>query len=117
MTECNQIAFEFPGFRGRKIGADFGGGNVSSDGGLLLLRQVDRFSGLIKNLPDYRDPDRIIHSMEGSVLSGQASKVATLPTEESHPVSKAFEPEKGGAYSLRSAAIFVFGADDPLAGF
>jgi hypothetical protein len=50
MTECNQLAFEFPGFRGRKIGADFGGGNVSSDGGLLLLRQVDRFSGLIKNL-------------------------------------------------------------------
>jgi hypothetical protein len=101
MRECNQLAFEFPGFRGRKIGADFGGGNVSSDGGLLLLRQVDRFSGLIKNLakvlPDYRDPDRIIHSMEGSVLSGQASKVATLPTEESHPVSKAFEPEQGGA--------------------
>jgi len=101
MTECNQLAFEFPGFRGRKIGADFGGGNVSSDGGLLLLRQVERFSGLIKNLakvlPDYRDSDRIIHSMEGSVLSGQASKVATLPTEESHPVSKAFEPEKGGA--------------------
>ena len=96
MTECNQLAFEFPGFRGRKIGADFGGGNVSSDGALLLLRQVDRFSGLIKNLakvlPDYRDSDRIIHSMEGSVLSGQASKVATLPTEESHPVSKAFEP-------------------------
>ena len=96
MTECNQLAFEFPGFRGRKIGADFGGGNVSSDGGLLLLRQVDRFSGLIKNLAkvlaDYRDPDRIIHSMEGSVLSGQASKVATLPTEESYPVSKAFEP-------------------------
>jgi Transposase DDE domain group 1 len=64
MTGCNQLAFEFPGFRGRKIGADFGGGNVSSDGGLLLLRQVDRFSGLIKNLakvlPDYRDPDRII---------------------------------------------------------
>jgi hypothetical protein len=101
MTECNQLTFEFSGFRGRTIGADFGGGNVSSDGGLLLLRQVDRFSGLIKNLakvlPDYRDPGRIIHSMEGSVLSGQASKVATLPTEESHPVSKAFEPEQGGA--------------------
>ena len=68
MTDCNQLAFEFPGFSGRRIEADFGGGNVSSDGGLLLLRQVDRWSGLIKNLakvlPDSRDPDRITHSLE-----------------------------------------------------
>jgi hypothetical protein len=68
MTDCNQLAFEFPGFSGRRIEADFAGGNVSSDGGLLLLRQVDRWSGLIKNLakvlPDYRDPDRITHSLE-----------------------------------------------------
>ncbi|MBV9489435.1 MAG: IS1380 family transposase [Verrucomicrobia bacterium] len=59
---------EFPGFRGRKIQADFGGGQVSSDGGLLLLRQVDRRLGLTQRLaellPEPRDPDRITHSLQ-----------------------------------------------------
>jgi Transposase DDE domain group 1 len=71
MTDCSQLCFEFPGFGGRKIQADFGGGNVSSDGGVLLLRQVDRWRGLSKGLakvlPDKRDPDRITHSLESLV--------------------------------------------------
>jgi Transposase DDE domain group 1 len=68
VTNCNALPIEFPGFRGRKIQADFGGGQVSSDGGLLLVRQVDRRLGLTqrlgKLLPDPRDPDRITHSLE-----------------------------------------------------
>jgi hypothetical protein len=68
MAQCKQLCFEIPGFGPRKIAADFGGGNVSSDGGVLLLRQVDRWLGLTKQvaraLPDYRDPDRITHSLE-----------------------------------------------------
>jgi len=43
MTECNQLGFELPGFSGRKIDGNFGCDNLSSDGGLMLLRQVDRF--------------------------------------------------------------------------
>jgi hypothetical protein len=68
MAECNQLGFELPGFSGRKIEGNFGGGNLSSDGGLVLLRQVDRFMGLTKELarrlPDRRDPDKIEHSLE-----------------------------------------------------
>lgn len=68
MTECNQLGFELPGFSGRKIDGNFWGGNLSSDGGLMLLRQVDRFMGLTKELarrlPDRRDPDKIEHSLE-----------------------------------------------------
>ncbi len=47
MTRCNvsenliQDDF-FPNLKSRKIGVDFNGGNVSSDGEVLLLRQVDR---------------------------------------------------------------------------
>jgi Transposase DDE domain group 1 len=71
MAECKQLCFEIPGFGSRKIAADFGGGNVSSDGGVLLLRQVHRWLGLTKQvarvLPDYRDPDRITHSLESLV--------------------------------------------------
>lgn len=68
MTHCNKLSLEFPGFGGRKIEADFGGGEVSSDGGVLVLRQVDRWLGLTKRLaellPDGRDPDRITHRLE-----------------------------------------------------
>jgi hypothetical protein len=68
MTECKQLDFELPSLNGRRIEGNFRGGNVSSDGGLVVLRQVDRFLGLSKalagRLPDRRDPDRIEHSLE-----------------------------------------------------
>ena len=68
MTECNQLDFELPGLSGRKIEGNFRGGDVSSDGGLVVLRQVDRWLGLSKGLaqrlPERRDPDKIEHSLE-----------------------------------------------------
>src|SRR6201981_373248 len=68
MAECHELEFELPGFSGRKIEGNFAGGNVSSDGGLVLLRQVDRWIGLTKSLAqrlaDGRDPDKIEHSLE-----------------------------------------------------
>ena len=68
MTNCNALPIEFPGFSSRKIEADFCGGEVTSDGGVLLLRQVDRWIGLTKRLaellPDGRDPERITHPLE-----------------------------------------------------
>jgi len=47
MTECSspEKLFQddcFPNVKTREIEVDFDGGNVSSDGGVLLLRQVDR---------------------------------------------------------------------------
>lgn len=68
MTDCTQLSFELPGLCGRKIEGNLQGGNLSSDGDLVLLRQVDRFMGLTKELakrlPDRRDPDKIEHSLE-----------------------------------------------------
>lgn len=65
MTDCNQELFEFPSFDRRKIQGSFRGGDVSSDGGVMLLRQVDRRLGLCQAiddvLPDPRDPRRTIH--------------------------------------------------------
>ena len=48
MTNCTSIQLEFASCQGRKVQADFGGGEVSSDGGLLLLREVDRHLKLLK---------------------------------------------------------------------
>lgn len=51
----------------RLIQADFSGGELSSDGGLMLLQQVDAITGLSQAvaaaLPDPRDPDRITHPL------------------------------------------------------
>jgi len=66
MPECNDELFEFPSFDRRKIEAGFQGGDVSSDGGVMLLREADRRLGLTRALdaalPDPRDPDLITHA-------------------------------------------------------
>ena len=65
MTNCTQELFHFPSFDRRKIEASFTGGDVSSDGGVLLLRQADRRLGLLaaldEVLPDARHPLFIVH--------------------------------------------------------
>lgn len=48
MTECNQASFSF--FVKRNLSVDFKGGELSSDSGLLLLRQLDEKLGLTEGL-------------------------------------------------------------------
>lgn len=66
-TVCNSELFTFPAVKKRAFTASFTGGEVSSDGGIPLLRQTDRRIGLTKALakvlPDPRDPDRIEHPL------------------------------------------------------
>jgi hypothetical protein len=50
VEEDSQLGFEFPGLVRRKIEANFAGGQVSIDGGVMLLRQVDRCLGFTKEL-------------------------------------------------------------------
>jgi len=67
MPKCTKDRIDFGRFGRRVIEADFSGGDLSSDGGLLLLRQVDRHLGLSRAaavaIPDPRDPERIRHSL------------------------------------------------------
>ncbi len=46
MTNCTQESFDFPACKRRRIEACFKGGAITSDGGVLLLRQADRYLGL-----------------------------------------------------------------------
>jgi len=66
MTDCNQSVFRFPSLDRRKIEASFGGGDISSDGGAMFLRQADRLTGLTRSLADAltdpRDPNRVTHT-------------------------------------------------------
>jgi len=47
MMEDTQETLFFDNIRGKHIGADFGGGTVTSDAGVLLLRQAERRCGII----------------------------------------------------------------------
>jgi len=67
MTECSQEVFQFASHFSRRVEAGFTACQVSSDGGSLLLRQVERKLGLIDRLAacftDQRRPDRVEHRM------------------------------------------------------
>ena len=68
MTECNAEQLEFHGLGRRELVAKFDGGMISSDGGGLLLREVEKRTGILHRLAqqftDFRDPDAIEHTVE-----------------------------------------------------
>ena len=67
MTECNQETFSFASHFSRRVETSFTAGQVSSDGGALLLRQVDRKIGLLQRVAscftDRRSPLLVSHQL------------------------------------------------------
>lgn len=71
-TQCNESRdkqkLEFTPIGNRRVEADFSAGQVSSDGGGLLLREVDQRLGLTRRMAecfsDHRDPDLVEHTVE-----------------------------------------------------
>jgi hypothetical protein len=61
------LPFSLPSLGKKKITAAFDAGQISSDGGVLLLAGVDKRLGLIDRLaaiiPDHRDPAQITHTL------------------------------------------------------
>src|SRR5438552_18743301 len=66
-TECKDQPLLFQELYGRKVVADFSGGTLSSDGGALLLREVDTNLGLTSGLAqcfyDARDQNFVDHTV------------------------------------------------------
>ena len=67
MTDDSLLFFDLPAIRRKKVTVAFDGGPVSSDGGLVLLREVERRLGLADHLAgclrDWRDPDLVSHGL------------------------------------------------------
>ena len=67
-TECKQSTLEFHGLLHRKVKARFDGGKITSNAGVLLLREVERRTGLIagmtKCFTDHRDQRLIEHTVK-----------------------------------------------------
>lgn len=66
-TECTKDYSSFQALGRREIVADFSGGTITSDGGALLLREVEQRTAILKRFAqcftDYRDKKRIEHSV------------------------------------------------------
>ncbi len=67
MTNCTSSKIEFPRCCGRRVAADFAGGDISSNGGVSLVGRVDRrlglLSGLARRLADGRQAGKVHHKL------------------------------------------------------
>ena len=72
-TECNLPSYEFGRLNQRKLVADFSGGELTSDGGLLLIREIDNLYRISERLAncftDHRESSRVQHDLR--TLIGQ----------------------------------------------
>ena len=58
MTNCTQRSFNFPEVKKRVVEVNFEGGDITSDGGGVLLRQADGLSGLSKAVASVLEDNR-----------------------------------------------------------
>jgi Transposase DDE domain group 1 len=83
-TQCIQEQMGFQQLGRREVIGRFDGGQISSDAGGLLLREVEKRFGILKRFSgcfrDYRDPQRIEHSVES--LIGQRVYAMALGYED-----------------------------------
>src|SRR6202451_1460692 len=104
MTSCiSQLLFSF--YRHQPIRADFSGGQISSDAGLLPLRAFDQRYGLTHGLAgrlcDPRAEERVRHS------------VLSLFRQRLYQISAGYE-DTNDADRLRHDPVFQILADQPL---
>ena len=70
-AECTRTKLRFQGLDGRDVVGRFDGGEITSDGGGVLLREVEHRTRILGRLSecftDYRDVDRIEHSVEALI--------------------------------------------------
>lgn len=66
-TECTTATLAFQAAGRRAVDAQFNGGTLTSDAGALLLREVERRTGILQQFAgcfrDGRDPARVTHSV------------------------------------------------------
>jgi hypothetical protein len=67
-TECSAERFQCKPLGKREVVARFDGGDITSDGGALLLRELEERTGIVRSFAgcftDHRDPGRTEHNVE-----------------------------------------------------
>ena len=109
MPKCTPHSITFPGCRGRKVEAEFTGGEITSDAGVLLLREADRALGLTRriaqSLPEPRRKRSCRHSLPGLVRQRVFALALGYEDLNDHETLR-FDP----------AFQTAVGRDEPLAG-
>ncbi len=66
-TDCSEDRFSCKSLGRREVVARFDGGDITSDGGSILLRELEAKTGIIRRFAacftDHRDPERIEHTV------------------------------------------------------
>jgi Transposase DDE domain group 1 len=67
-TECNRKSYEFQTLRPRQVVGRFDGGQITTDAGALLLRELEAKRSIVAQFArcftDYRDPRLVEHTVE-----------------------------------------------------
>lgn len=113
MEKSESEQLDFTSIKGRQVRADFGGGEVSSDGGLLLMREVDRKLGLVAKiaarLSERRESGKVRHENETmlrqrvmGLIAGweDLNDAATLRTDPVHQVAAGSDEALASAPTL-----------------
>ena len=112
MTGCNREVFSFASHFSRRVEASFTAGQVSSDGGALLLRQTDGKIGLLQRVAscftDRRSPRLVQHPL-GEMLSQRLYGLALGYEDLNDQEQLRHDPLMGVLSGRRQL-------DDPLAG-
>ena len=78
MTNCIQERLPFPRCKGRQVQASFSGGDITSNGGVLLLRQADRALGLTEQVAKALIDPRRLASCRHDALAIVRQRVYSL---------------------------------------
>ena len=109
-TECTSKQLSFEHFGRREVAGRFDGGWMTSDGGVLLLREADRLFDVSGRLAgcfdDYRDPGRTEHGL--SVMLAQRVMGLALGYEDLNDHDRV---RTDAALALASGCADVVGAD------
>jgi len=78
VTNCTTAEIEFSSLKRRKVTTEFSGGEITSDGGALLLREADRQLNLMQQVVDVVDDPRRQDMVQHSQLSMLTQRVYGL---------------------------------------
>ena len=78
MTNCTATELLFEPVKRRKVSAGFDGGDITSNGGVMLLRQTDRLTGLTQQVAKKLTDERVQGRCEHTQLSLLRQRVYAL---------------------------------------
>ena len=113
MTECTQERFGFADHFSRSVVAGFEGERTSSDGGGLLLREVERRLNIVSRLAgcfgDLRDASRVEHSAEEMLRQRLFSLASGYEDLNEAVAGRSHYPRKPGRGTCSLQTLFIAG--------